>query len=444
MSEIRDAVRKVLEGSSVLLKKGGSAVSGLGNEAGKVLSGGGDLLKEGGSAVSGLGSEAGKVLSGGNDLLKKGGSAVSGLGNGAGKVLSGGGDLLKEGGSAVSGLGSEAGKALSGGGDLLMEGGDTISEVSDAVGKVVRLSRDMLKEGGNPMSEIVDEIREAFRESDDIRDAGLTTPEDIIRFDDLLYGEDPDWQKLDVYRPRSAGREKLPVLISVHGGGWIYGDKERYQYYCMSLAQRGFAVVNFTYRLAPEFRFPAPVEDTNLVAGWTMAHAEEYGFDTEHIFAVGDSAGAHILSLYADICTNPDYAKGYDFRVPEGFALKALALNCGIYRLTRAEDQGADLMEMMGKFLPEGGTKEELVWISPVRHITNAFPPVTLMTCTGDFLKGQAPVLEQKLLEKNVPHEFHYYVDPGMELGHVFHLNMKSEEAALCNDQECEFFRRFL
>ena len=67
---------------------------------------------------------------------------------------------------------------------------------------------------------------------------------------------------MDVYRPRDTDAV-IPVIVSVHGGGWGYGDKERYQYYCMSLAQQGFAVVNFSYRLASKYKFPAPLEDTN-------------------------------------------------------------------------------------------------------------------------------------------------------------------------------------
>ena len=144
-----------------------------------------------------------------------------------------------------------------------------------------------------------------------IRDAGLTTPDDIQRFDNIVYGEDKVWQSLDVYRPKAINiEEKLAVIVSVHGGGWVYGDKKTYQFYCMSLAQRGFAVVNFSYRLAPESKFPASIIDTNLVFGWILDHAEEYGFDTENVFAVGDSAGAHMLGLYTNLCTNPKYAKG--------------------------------------------------------------------------------------------------------------------------------------
>lgn len=166
------------------------------------------------------------------------------------------------------------------------------------------------------MVRISDIIRAEFAEEDNKRDAGLKTPENIVRYDDIIYGTESKWQKLDVYRQKDA-TGKLPVIVSVHGGGWVYGDKERYQFYCMDLAERGFAVVNFSYRLAPEYKFPASLEDTNSVFTWVLENAETYRLDTEKLFAVGDSAGAHILSLYLDICTNPDYAANYKFHIPE-------------------------------------------------------------------------------------------------------------------------------
>ena len=70
------------------------------------------------------------------------------------------------------------------------------------------------------MSETSDRIRREFKKSDDKRDAGLKTPEDIKRYDDIVYGGDPAWQVLDVYRPKAREGEKLPVIVSVHGGGW--------------------------------------------------------------------------------------------------------------------------------------------------------------------------------------------------------------------------------
>ena len=124
-------------------------------------------------------------------------------------------------------------------------------------------------------------IRYNFKKGDRKRDAGLSTPPEIQRYDDIVYGESKKWQILDVYRPKDKAG-KLPVILSVHGGGWVYGTKETYQFYCMDLAKRGFAVVNFTYRLAPEHRYPAQIEDTNAVVEWILKHSEEYGFDTDN------------------------------------------------------------------------------------------------------------------------------------------------------------------
>ena len=117
------------------------------------------------------------------------------------------------------------------------------------------------------MSHTSERVRREWKIGDAKRDAGLTTPDDIQRFDNISYGEDLVWNLLDVYRPKKQDG-KLPVIVNIHGGGWVYGDKEIYQFYGMSLAQRGFAVVNFSYRLAPEAKFTAQLEDINNVINW--------------------------------------------------------------------------------------------------------------------------------------------------------------------------------
>ncbi len=285
-------------------------------------------------------------------------------------------------------------------------------------------------------------IRFLFKRNDDRRDAGLTTPADILRFDDIAYGPDPKWQVLDVYRPRSL-EGPLPVIVSVHGGGWVYGDKERYQYYCMSLAQEGFAVVNFTYRLAPGHKYPAALEDTALVFAWVLANAEEYGFRREAVFGVGDSAGAQILGLFSCLCVNPAMGESLPFRAPAGFVPRAVALNCGVYRVEMEGSRGMN-GRLMRDFLPGKGTAEELRQISVLEHLTPDFPPAFVMTAEGDFLAEQAQPLARALEALGVPAEYHYYGDPDHVLGHVFHCNIRLPEAGQCNRDECAFFRRFI
>ena len=292
------------------------------------------------------------------------------------------------------------------------------------------------------MSKMSTEIRKSFKKFDDVRDAGLKTPESVERFDDILYGTEPKWQKLDVYRPKNMAGKKLPVIISIHGGGWVYGDKERYQYYCMSLCEHGFAVVNYTYRLAPEFKFPASFEDAKLVFEWVKANAKEYGLDDKHIFGVGDSAGAQQLALICAAITNPKFAKEFPVEFPKGFKFTGVALNCGPYNMAIREDEST--MGLMKEYLPNKGTDEELRLISPINFITDKFTPSFVMTSTGDFLGVQASLFVNKLVEKKVPHVFHYYGTSKNLLGHVFHCDMRLGEAKMCNKDECDFFKSLM
>lgn len=286
-------------------------------------------------------------------------------------------------------------------------------------------------------------IRYSWRKNDAKRDAGLSTPEDIFRVDDISYGPDK-MNVLDVYRPKNV-EGKLPVIVSVHGGGWVYGDKELYQHYCMNLAQRGFAVVNFTYRLSPEHKFPAHLEDTVKVFDWVLKNADQYGFDVDNVFAVGDSAGGHILSLFCVMCSNPEYAARHSFKVPEGFMPKAVALNCGAYDMNpESNPTGNTLSLMKGDILPNKGTDEEFRAISPVNFITEKFPPCFVMTANQDFLKDQASALMEKLDEAGAQYVYKLYGDDSNPQGHVFHLNMHNETGKLCNDEECAFFRSFM
>ena len=283
-------------------------------------------------------------------------------------------------------------------------------------------------------------LRKMFTNGDNKRDAGLTTPSDIERFDNILYGTDEQWQLLDVYRPKAA-QGNLPVIVSVHGGGWVYGDKERYQFYCMNLAQRGFAVVNFTYHLAPAYKFPQPLLDTTMVFQWVLDNADKYRLDIKNIFAVGDSAGGHLLALYCVLGTNSDYAAQFDFPANPDALPRAVGLNCGAYDVVNGNHMIDSLMK---DYLPKRGIPEERHMASPLFHMTEAFPPSYIMTASKDFLRGDALKLQNKLNALSVPNTYRLYDNATHSLGHVFHLDIRSDDAKECNDEECRFFREYM
>lgn len=280
-------------------------------------------------------------------------------------------------------------------------------------------------------------VRYSFSRNDRKRDAGLTSPDTIKRFDDIQYGSDPKWHVLDVYRP--LGTEGiLPVIVNVHGGGFVYGDKELYQYYCMALAEHGFAVVNFTYRLAPEFRFPSALEDTSSVFGWVLENAGAYGFDVNNIFAVGDSAGANLLGLYCCIYSNPDYARNFSFPAP--VCPRAVILNCGLYRQTYSKKKDLNTL-LMANLMPNRGTEEEYHLLCVGEHTTPDFPSAFIMTGEGDFLADQALPFYENLKALGVDTEYHFYGDKDHVLGHVFQCDIRLPEAIECTRDECEFLR---
>lgn len=292
-------------------------------------------------------------------------------------------------------------------------------------------------------------IRYAYGKNDRKRDAGQTTPADITRFDNILYGDDQKlkkWQLLDVYRPKKevesdGSLKKIPVIISVHGGSFVYGTKDIYQFYCLRLAQYGFAVVNYSYRLAPEARFPSSLQDTEKVFQFVADNAEKYGFDTSNVFAVGDSAGGHLLSMYTTAITNKEFGKNFDFIKEKKLRLRGLALNCGKYNL---HDDNPKVKLLLSGLMPEGGSKKELEMLDIVSHITKDFPPVFVMTCQGDFLREEANLIKQALNSTGVRNEFHCYGNSEQPLWHVFNLDSRLEEARQCNDDECNFFHSLI
>lgn len=287
-------------------------------------------------------------------------------------------------------------------------------------------------------------VRRIFAEEYRKRLEGVDTPSGIHCITDVVYGDNPTWQSLDIYIPEGHEDDLLPVIVNVHGGGWVYGTKEDYRLYCMGLASGGFKVVNFTYRLCPEFRFPAPLEDTGLVFHWVKEHAEEYGFDCDRIYAVGESAGAHTLCAYACIVSNPAYAKAfepYGIRIPDGPLPKAMALNSGIYLMEEEGSSDPMTLALMREMLPNGGTDGERELVNLPRHINGDFPPVILMTCEGDFAAEHSRRLLSALEEQGVSCQLDYYGDSEHVLEHAFELNLKLPESVMCTSRQLNYFR---
>lgn len=278
-------------------------------------------------------------------------------------------------------------------------------------------------------------MRQAWGANDAKRDENFTIPDSVKVINNIMYGPYGRWNYLDLNLPKTTSEELVPVIISFHGGGFFYGTKQVYQYYAADLATRGFAVINFNYRLSPENKFPAHLKDCNRVLLWLEQNAEKYHLDTNRVFFVGDSAGGNLVYFYSTILSNPEYAKLYPF-APSSIKPKAVAMNCALYEM---ENDPND--EIVKWYIPNLKKYAEQLKIK--NYVTKDFPPSFVMSATNDFLlqqlKPQADFLSSKGIEC-VSKVYGEKDDPNA--AHVFHINLALEIATQCNNDEIDFFRK--
>lgn len=276
--------------------------------------------------------------------------------------------------------------------------------------------------------------------ADKARDALIPLPEGITECRNISYGSHGDANLLDVYYPDGT-KEQLPTIISIHGGGYVYGSKEIYRRYGMDMAKRGFAFVNFNYRLAPKWKFPTPLCDANAVLHWVVKNAHRYHLDPDRIILVGDSAGAQLASQYAAIHCNPEYAAHFQLNLPK-IHIRALGLYCGMYDLAaNAQDKRKGIhLDYLGKALPADDPR-----LKVLESIRENYPPAYLATSCHDFLRPCAQPMWAFLQEKGVESQWKCYGSESDEsVAHVFHVNIRLPEAKQCNDDSAEFFKRFV
>ncbi len=281
------------------------------------------------------------------------------------------------------------------------------------------------------------------------RDANLVVPDNIIMERDINYlDNDDEYNLLDVYYEKDSERLQ-PTIVNIHGGGYIYGTKEVYMHYGTYLASLGFTVVNFNYHLAPKYKFPTQLTEINDVMLWIEKNCEEHYIDINNIFLVGDSAGAQMCSHYAAIYSNPDYEKLFPFKTPKSLKIRAIALNCGMYELDidggKTKDKQKLTQDIYKMYLDKTVDEKLLEQINVLGNINENYPPSFVMTSYYDFLRHNAEPMHHFLEKKGVDTECKCYGKEGQEyMGHVCHVNMNLKEAKKIDQDEVEFFKKYI
>jgi len=251
---------------------------------------------------------------------------------------------------------------------------------------------------------------------------------------------------LDIYRPKKQ-YDLMPIVIYIHGGGFTMCSKDTHRSVALAYAGQGYLVFNLNYRLAPKNRFPCALDDVCRAYEWIVQNAHQYGGNINKIVIAGESAGANLslaLTLASCYQTDNDIVR----RVwNTGIVPKCMQLFCGYFQVSNPERLKNDLlnnssMEKMhlniakdvsfaylGKnyrqFHQERAFADPLLILSSDSQPDRPLPPTYAMVGENDIICSDTKRLENILIEKNIPHDIHYYPNES----HAFHLLIWKEQA---------------
>jgi acetyl esterase len=276
-------------------------------------------------------------------------------------------------------------------------------ETATALDPQARAVIDLVIKSGRPPYHALSpkEARQLFR---DTRAACVPPAPGIGAVKDVTIDTEAGPIPARLYRPAGVpAAARLPALVFFHGGGWVIGDLETHDVLCRQLtAEAGIAVVAVDYRLAPEHRFPAAVEDAWAATRWIAAHGAELGIDGGRLAVGGDSAGGTLATVVALLAR--------DHGAP------SLALQVLVYPVTDVAAESASYRDFadgfmltrdsmrwfIGHYLPGDGDRRD--WrASPLRAPSLAgVAPALVVTAGFDPLRDEGEAYARRLREAGV------------------------------------------
>jgi|GEM_PF-124707 len=205
----------------------------------------------------------------------------------------------------------------------------------------------------------------------------------------IAYGEAGIRNHLDIYQPETPREGGFPVLLQVHGGAWIIGEKEQQGKPLMyHMAQRGWIAVAINYRLSPRSAFPAHIIDVKKAIAWIRQNIAEYGGNPDFIAITGGSAGGHLSSLAALTPNRTEWQPGFE---EVDTTVQAAVPFYGVYDfLDRNNIRPEMSMEgLLGDRViqsPKGQSRELWDQGSPISHVSADAPPMFVIHGTHDSL----------------------------------------------------------
>ncbi len=282
------------------------------------------------------------------------------------------------------------------------------------------------------------------------RDLEKFVPKNIETISNVQYDETDKDAYMDIYFQIDSVKAngKLPIIVWTHGGGLISGNKNQLSNYCKILASQGYIVASIDYTVAPEKKYPTPIQQLNKSLAYISFNANKFNVDTSFFVLAGDSGGSMISAATANVITNPNYAQ--IINVKPGLnskQLKGLILYCGIYDVTDLNtggDFGSFLKTVMWAYFGKKNiTNDEYAKTASVsRYLSGAFPPSFISAGNGDPLLPQSKELVQKLSTVNTTIDTLFFMENQLPaLGHEYQFNF-NDAGKLAFERSLKFLKK--
>jgi acetyl esterase/lipase len=205
------------------------------------------------------------------------------------------------------------------------------------------------------------------------------------------WGDGTKRHRLDIYQSRLAPPGKAPVMVYIHGGAWMIGEKrEQGKPMMYELVARGWVCVAINYRLSPKATWPDHIVDAKRAVGWVKEHIAEYGGDPAFVAVSGGSAGGHLCALLALTAGDPAFQPGFE---EVETAVQACVPFYGVMDLTSSPDGsalfGPGLLKMLEKSVmktKESEHPEIFRDASPTYRVQAGAPPFFVLQGVNDTL----------------------------------------------------------
>jgi acetyl esterase len=212
-----------------------------------------------------------------------------------------------------------------------------------------------------------------------------------------------------IYTPKTLRKKDglAPCLVFFHGGGWVIGNLDSHDVVCRKLAHEGeLIVISVDYRLAPEHRFPAAVEDALTATQWVASHARELGIDAARLSVGGDSAGGNLAAVtaLAARATGPKLASQVLIYPATDFAMNTPS---------HSEPETSILLThsvvkwFCNHYL--GGADINDWRASPARAKLEGLPPAYVLVAGADPLRDEGNEYAERLKQAGVPVTYRYF-----------------------------------